>query len=567
MNALAPVAAIFPLAAAAALIAVLDRIGRRAAEAVTLLAALVSLGACVALLTIVARSGTTVLWFGGWHPGNVVGLGIAFAIDPASAAVATSVAVMVTGALVFSREYFDEVGTIFYVLVLAMLGAMVAFAFAADAFDLFVFYEVFSVAAYALAAYRNETESAFAGALQFALTNTVAGLLILVGIILLEGRTGELNLVAIGHSLQAQQGSGLLAATSLAFVAIGLFTRGALAPLHFWFDETHASAPTPLCIVLSGAMAPLALYGFARLYWVVYAGVVPAGPALRGLIVGIGLLSALVGSLMCLRETQLKRAVAFSTVAHAGAALTAIGAFDAAALRDAALYVASYAFGAAAIFASIAILRSRAGRVDVRELIGAGTRLPATAGAFALGTLAVSAAPLGGNRLAHLCAIVVGIATGGAFARSFWRIFVRRSASAAAPRGVPWFMLAPALAFGLAPLAFVFPAVRAFAAFAAAGVIDRNVYAAALFGTAPPPFSPPVPVGVGFALAIAPLGAALTAWLALWPAPFAVRERRALRRGRALQILARLHDGDAGQYIGWIAGTAAVAAMLCAWGV
>ncbi len=565
MNAFAPVAALVPLAAAAALVAVLDRIGRRAAEAISLAAAFVSLAACVALLVNVARSGTVVIWFGGWHPGNVVGLGIAFAIDPASAAVATLVAGIVTGALVFSREYFDEVGTIFYVLVLAMLGAMVAFAYAADAFDLFVFYEVFSVAAYALSAYRIETESAFEGALQFALTNTVAGLFILAGIVLLEGRTGELNLVTIGHSLAVQRGAGVLAATSLVFVAVGLFTRGALAPLHFWFDEAHASAPTPLCMILSGAMAPLALYGFARFYWVVYATVVPPEPALRVFVVGIGVLSTIVGSLMCLRETQLKRAVAFATVAHGGAALTAIGAFDATGLGDAALYVTSYAFGAAALFAAIAILRSRTGRVDVRELLGAGTRLPATACAFALGTIAIAVVPLGAGPIAHACGIVAGIATGGAFARTFWRIFVHRTASAAERRGVPWFMLAPALVFGILPIAFAFPAVRAFAAFAAAGVVDRSVYAAALFGThahalARAPLAP-----AGPALAIAPLGAALVAWLALTPAPAVVRERHALRRGRGLALLAQLHDGDAGLYIAWIAGTAAVAATICTW--
>jgi multicomponent Na+:H+ antiporter subunit D len=229
MTSLGPVAVLLPLAAAAALIAVLDRIGRRTAEAIAVGAAVVSFATCVVLLVNVIESGTTVIWFGGWHPGNVVGLGIAFAIDPAGAAVATLVCAIVIGALVFSRDYFDEVGTIFYVLILAMLGAMIAFAYAADAFDLFVFYEVFSVAAYALAAYRIEAKGAFEGALQFALTNTVAGLFILVGISLLEGRTGELNLAAIGHSLVAQHDSGaaILAASSLAFVAIGLFTRAA----------------------------------------------------------------------------------------------------------------------------------------------------------------------------------------------------------------------------------------------------------------------------------------------------------------------------------------------------
>jgi multicomponent Na+:H+ antiporter subunit D len=515
----------------------------------------------------VIESGTTVIWFGGWHPGNVVGLGIAFAIDPAGAAVATLVCAIVIGALVFSRDYFDEVGTIFYVLILAMLGAMIAFAYAADAFDLFVFYEVFSVAAYALAAYRIEAKGAFEGALQFALTNTVAGLFILVGISLLEGRTGELNLAAIGHSLVAQHDSGaaILAASSLAFVAIGLFTRGGLVPLHFWFDEAHATAPTPLCIILSGAMAPLALFGFARFYWDAYAGAVPPSPALHALVTAIGLLSAIVGSLMCLRETQLKRAVAFSTVAHGGAALVAIGAFDAASLRDAALYVTAYGFGAAALFAAIAILRLRAGSGDLRELAGRGGRLRFTGIAFALGTIAIPIVPLGGSPLAHACAIVVGIVTGGAFGRTFLRVFVQNKSKAVEPRRVPWFMLGPAFAFGFAPLAFALPAVRDFAALAAARLVDASGYAATVFGRSAPAVVPPPHEALKIGLVLAPLGAIAVAWLALTPIRGIARERRAWGRGLALGALVRLHDGNSGQFIAWIAGTAAVAATVCTW--
>ena len=567
MTWLAPVAVLLPLAAAAALIAVLDRIGRRATETIALGAALLSFAGCIALLVRVASNGTTVLWFGGWHPGNVVGLGIAFAVDPAAAAVAVLVSAVVIGALVFSREYFDEVGTIFYILILAMLGAMIAFAYSADAFNLFVFYEVFSVAAYSLSAYRIETKGAFEGALQFALTNTVAGLFILVGISLLEGRTGELNLAAIGHSLVAQHDSGaaVLAASSLAFVAVGLFTRGALVPLHFWFDEAHATAPTPLCMILSGAMAPLALYGFARFYWDAYAGAVPPSPALHTLVAGIGVLSVVVGSLMCLRETQLKRAVAFSTVAHGGAALVAIGAFDAASLRDAALYVTAYGSGAAALFATIAILRARTGNGDLRDLAGSGRRLRYTGFAFALGTIAVTVVPLGGGSLAHSCAVVAGITTGGAFGRTFWRIFLQHPENAVEPQGVPWFMLGPAIGFGIAPLAFAVPAVREYAALAAARLIDGAGYAATLFGKPAAAVMTPPLEPIGPAIVLAPLGAIVVAWLAVTRTRAIVRERRAWGRGRAIGALAELHDGDSAQYIAWIAGSAAVAATVCAW--
>ncbi len=453
MTWLAPSLVAVPLAVAAILVAVLDRIPRRVAEAISVAVAALALAGCIVLLKTIGASGTNVVWFGGWHPGNTVGLGIAFAVDLGGAAVATLVATIVVATTIYSRQYFDDVGTIFYVLLLSMLGAMLAFAFAADAFNLFVFYEVFSVAAYALAAYQIELKSAYEGALQFAITNTVAGLFILFGIILLEGRSGELNLAAIGHSLLGQHARDALIATSFAFVTIGLFTRGALAPLHFWFDEVHASAPAPLCAILSGAMAPLALYGFARFYWSAYAAVIGPSPLLRAGLFTIGVVSALVGSYMCLRERHLKRALAYSTVAHGGIAVYAFASFSAAALGGAALYIAGYALGAAGLFMAIGIVRARTDSVDLRRLAGCGQRLPLTAAVFALGTADIAGVWSIGRAVATPLLVVVAAATGGAFARAFYTIFVERRSAAAEPREVPWFMLAPAFMLTVLPLA------------------------------------------------------------------------------------------------------------------
>ena len=124
-------------------------------------AALLSFAACIALLAfVVANNGTTVALVWRLASGQRRRLSASHSpsIPQASAVADARLCAVVIGALVFSREYFDEVGTIFYVLILAMLGAMIAFAYAADAFDLFVFYEVFSVAAYALCgvSHRNE---------------------------------------------------------------------------------------------------------------------------------------------------------------------------------------------------------------------------------------------------------------------------------------------------------------------------------------------------------------------------------------------------------------------------
>ena len=575
MNAFAPIAVCIPLVGAALLVAIFARISRVAVEIFATLTAVSTLVLCCVILADIAVHGSHVVWFGGWHPGNIVGLGIAFVVDPAGAAVAACVAAIVTGAIVFARQYFDDVGAIFYVLLLAMLGSMVAFAYAADAFDLFVFYEIFSVAAYALSAYRVEMKAAYQGSFQFALVSSVAGLFILAGIMMLEGRTGQLNLAAIGDSLRAQHASLPFLAVVFTFIAIGLFTRGALVPLHFWFDEVHASAPTPLCVVLSGAMAPLALFGFLRLYLVALSPALPPSAGPSTILFCIGALSAIIGSVMCLRQVKLKRMLAFMTVAHAGVATAAFSAFTVPAVAGAAQYLVGYAFGVAGLFMAVAVVRSVTGEaVDLFGSAGAGRRLVITGTVFLLGTCeaaglwpsarAIAASTPGWHSLAIVALFtIVGGATGGACLRAFRTIFVLRSANAGPNGNVPWFMLVPASLLVLVPMLVAFaPGEPSFVLRSATELLDVARYRAlTLDGTvAALPVVEDVPTSSLSWLAA--LSSLIVAFLCMSPQRALRIVRVAVGRNAAIKFLADVHDGDVGAYVAWITGTVTLATGL-----
>ena len=560
-----------PLASAAILVALLDRIPRRVTEWLAIAIGTLTLASTVAILFGVMRYGTDVVWIGGWHPGNRVGLGIVLAVDLASASVGVLIAVTVLAAILFSYQYFEDVGTIFYVLILAMLGAMIAFAYAGDLFNMFVWYEVFSVAAYALATFHGESKTAFQGALQFALTNTVAGLFFLVGIVLVEGRTGELDLVAIGHSLASHGHADPIVTSSLALIAIGLFTRGALAPMQFWFDEVHATAPAPLNGILSGAMAPLALYGFARIYWTMYATALPPSHVLVAAIVAIGALSACYGTVMTLRESRLRHKLAQATVAHSGVALAAIGGLGIRGLAGAAAYEASFASAAVALFFAIAILDRATGEHDAMLLRGAGRSLPLTGVAFAFATLVMGAvwtsiravadtgAPRSSLAVALLAALVAA-GTGGAFLAVFIRVFVMR------PRGVrvraegsvPWFLIAPTVGMALFATAIaVVPGGLGLVLHCASLLASHGTYARAVIdGILVNPARVATPQAPAFAW-LGPLGACAFAASILIRARSVRRLRIVLMKNVAYRLFQSLDRGDSGAYIAWIAGSAA----------
>src|SRR5947208_3285178 len=147
-------------------------------------------------------------------------------------------ATLVTAVLVFSWRYFEEVGALFHVLVLVFLAAMTGFALSGDLFNMFVWFELMSVAAYALTAYRCEEATPLEGALNFGITNSIGALLILTGTAVLYGHTGTLNLAQIGRTIAGERPGGLLGVAST-FLVAGFLAKVAAVPLHSWHAAGH----------------------------------------------------------------------------------------------------------------------------------------------------------------------------------------------------------------------------------------------------------------------------------------------------------------------------------------
>ena len=210
--------------------------------------------ACVVLCALVlddASDGTLVHWFGGWTPRDGTALGISFAIDSIGAGLALFASVLFLAAFVFSWRYFVAIGPLFHALMLVFLAAMLGFSYTGDLFNLFVFFELLSVAAYALVAYDIEEEGPLQGALNFAVTNSIGAFLILTGIGLLYGRTGALNMAQIGEALAGQPADGLVV-VAFTLMAVGFFVKAAVVPFHFWLADAYSVAPTPVCLLAVG---------------------------------------------------------------------------------------------------------------------------------------------------------------------------------------------------------------------------------------------------------------------------------------------------------------------------
>jgi multicomponent Na+:H+ antiporter subunit D len=359
-------------------------------------AAAIGVAASVAvMLTVImvrTAGGDQVYWFAGFRPARGIAIGIDFEAGSLSAGLASLAAVLVTAAMTFSWRYFQRVATYYHALMLIFLAGMTGFCLTGDIFDLFVWFELMGVAAYALTAYRPEERGSLQGALNFAITNSVGAYLSLSGIGLIYGRTGALNMAQIGAYIDRHPPSGLVVVAFLLIIS-GLLIKSAIVPFHFWLADAHAVAPTPVCVLFSGVMVELGLYGIARVYWSMFGQALGHRAAITHVFVALGLLTAVVGALFCFRERHIKRLLAFSTISHAGIFLTGIALLTPLGLAGTAIYVAGHGLVKAALFLCVGVVLHRLGSVNETWLHGRGRRLRVTGVVFTLAALGLADLP------------------------------------------------------------------------------------------------------------------------------------------------------------------------------
>lgn len=303
-------------------------------------------------------------------------------------------------------------GPEWYVLVMLSASGGVTMASANDLIVMFVGLEILSVAAYVLASMHARRSSSQEAGLKYFVLGAFASAFLLYGIALTYGATGSTNLVEIQSYLSEvviTQNGLLLAGMALMLVGFG-FKVGAV-PLHSWVPDVYQGSPSPISGFMASAIKAAGFAGLLRVF------VVTLGPTYsadwRPMIYALAVLSLVVGSLLAIVQTNVKRMLAYSSISHAGFILVAVEAASAQGTAAALFYLLAYTFMVVGSFGVVTVLgRAGDGLHSLSDYKGLANTRPGIALLFTVFLLAQAGVPFTGGFLAKFYVINAAVDQG-----------------------------------------------------------------------------------------------------------------------------------------------------------
>jgi formate hydrogenlyase subunit 3/multisubunit Na+/H+ antiporter MnhD subunit len=419
------------------------------------------LAVSVLLVAQVWQGGETVAYaIGGFAPP----LGIALRADGLSALLVLTTALVVCATGLFalaefrppSAEREARASVLFWPLLFALWGALNAAFLGGDLFNLYVALELLTLAAVPLVSLEGKPET-FAAALRYLLFALLGSVLYLVGVALLYGAYGTLDIALLAGAARSEPAAWAAGALMTA----GLLAKTALFPLHLWLPPAHAGAPAAASAVLSGLVVKASFYLVVRLWFDALPTV--AHPEAATLLAALGTAAILFGSVLALRQERLKLAVAYSTMAQLGYLFlmfpltggpTEAQPWSAGAWNGGILHAISHAFAKSAMFLAAGLILEAVGHDRIAGLGGIGRALPMTVFAFGLAGLSLMGLPPSGGFIAKWLLVTTALASG----QWWWAVPMLAGGLLAA--GYVFRVLNPALAGADEPVALRRPVPR-----------------------------------------------------------------------------------------------------------
>ncbi|QLD86403.1 monovalent cation/H+ antiporter subunit D family protein [Natronomonas halophila] len=356
---------------------------------IAVLGALVNAGLVATIGRRVATEGRLVHSLGG-YPRQY---GIELVADQFSVVVAALIVVVTLVVLGYARTAGPRRNS-FYSTFLLLFGGLLGVSMTGDVFNLFVFLEITGLTTYALVASDRSPKSALAS-LKYLIIGTAGASLYLVGVGFLLVATGTLNMVELSTAIADFAGyRNPLIVAAFAFIVVGLSVKAAVFPLHTWMPDAYAESPDTVTAYISGLVSTVGAYAIARLVYTVFTpAFFEAVPLARRGLVAAGTVSILAGSILAVTQSDVKRMLAYSSVAQFGMIIAAFGLATEQALIGAVIHLVGHGIMKTGLFLAVGVLSSAYGVRVVSKYANLGYRSPVTVAAMGVLLLSLVGIP------------------------------------------------------------------------------------------------------------------------------------------------------------------------------
>ncbi len=292
-------------------------------------------------------------------------------------------------ATVYSYNYMehDTRLTEFYALLSALVVSMMGVAFAGDFFTLFVAWEMMGISSYVLVAFRKETSGPIEAGFKYMVMGSIGSTVLFLGIALLYGMTGTVNFAQISSVIHGQPISIWLYLV-FAVMIVGFGIKSAIVPMHTWLPDAHPEAPSPISAMLSGMLIETALYGLSRIMFILYEPEVFKLP-----IATLALITMCFANIMALTQKDIKRMLAYSSIAQMGYMLVGLSAGTAYGMQGVFLHVFNHSLMKGLAFLGAGSLAHVTETRNIDEMKGVGNRMPLTTLSLFIALLGLGGVP------------------------------------------------------------------------------------------------------------------------------------------------------------------------------
>lgn len=333
---------------------------------------------------------------GGWAPP----LGIEFVVDGLNAPILLLVAVIGVLATVFAlptimKEIPEEKGSLFFAAYLLCFAGLMGVAVTGDAFNLFVFLEISSISTYVLVALgAGRDRRALPAAFNYLIMGTIGATFYIIGVGFLYAATGSLNMGDIAQRLPEVADSKTVHA-GFAFIVVGLGLKAAMFPLHQWLPNAYAYSPNFVTVFLSATATKVAFYALVRLLFSVYSPELDfQGMVFTWVLAPLAAIAAITCSFQAVFQTDIKRMLAYSSVAQVGYMLLGLSMASYEGLSAGLFHLMNHALMKGGLFMAVAGIALTLGSSQLKDFNGAARKAPWTAAALGICALSLVGVPL-----------------------------------------------------------------------------------------------------------------------------------------------------------------------------